>query len=183
MNKAVFLDRDGTLIKDSHYLKDPEKIEIINGVGHSLHKLKSSGFGVFMHTNQSGITRGYYGMEDVHACNRRMLEMFNLPDDFLMKCASLRKIVLWLMGCMCKPSPNSELEMISRYELPPDQCWMVGDKWLDAETGLNAGMKVALVQTGKPMDGALCEQAKSNAVPIFPSLAECVDHMLDLIDE
>jgi hypothetical protein len=44
-------------------------------------------------------------------------------------------------------------------------------------------MKAALVQTGKPMDDALCEQAKSNAVPIFPSLVECVDHMLDLIDE
>ena len=182
MNKAVFLDRDGTLIKDAHYLKDPEQIEIINGVGHSLHKLKSSGFGVFMHTNQSGITRGYYGMEDVYACNRRMLEMFNLPDDFFDE-VCIAPEDRFVVDGLRKPSPKFELEMISRYELPPDQCWMVGDKWLDAETGLNAGMKPALVQTGKPMDDALCEQAKSNAVPIFPSLAECVDHMLDLIDE
>ena len=182
MNKAVFLDRDGTLIKDAHYLKDPGKIEIINGVGSSLHKLKSSGFGMFMHTNQSGITRGYYGWEDVYACNRRMLEMLNFPEDFF-DAVCIAPEDRFVVNGLRKPSPKFELEMIFRYELPPDQCWMVGDKWMDAETGLNAGMKAALVQTGKEVDDALCEQAKSNAVPIFPSLTECVDYMLDLNDE
>ena len=182
MNKAVFLDRDGTLIKDAHYLKDPEQIEIINGVGHSLHKLKSSGFGVFMHTNQSGITRGYYGMEDVYACNRRMLEMFNLPDDFFDE-VCIAPEDRFVVDGLRKPSPKFELEMITFYEMHPHQCWMVGDKWTDAETGLNAGMKAALVQTGKPMDDALCERAESMAVKIFSGLPECVDHILDLTDE
>ena len=59
MSKAVFLDRDGTLIKDVHYLKNPNDIEIIEGVGEALRLIKNAGYLLFMHTNQSGIARGY----------------------------------------------------------------------------------------------------------------------------
>ena len=72
MNRAVFLDRDGTLIKDAHYLKDPAKVKTIDGVGDALVRMKAAGYLVFMHTNQSGIERGYYDREDVHACNLKI---------------------------------------------------------------------------------------------------------------
>ena len=74
--KALFLDREGTLIRDAHYLKDPEKVEIIKKIGKSLLKVKSIGYLLFLHTNQSGIARGYYDLSDVHACNERMMRDF-----------------------------------------------------------------------------------------------------------
>jgi D-glycero-D-manno-heptose 1,7-bisphosphate phosphatase len=75
-HKALFLDRDGTLIKDAHYLKDPDLLEIIESAGPALIKAKQVGYLLFLHTNQSGIARGYYDWEDVHACNQRMHEEF-----------------------------------------------------------------------------------------------------------
>ena len=56
-NRALFLDRDGTLIRDCHYLSDPDKVEVISGVGESLKKASHAGFLLFLHTNQSGIAR------------------------------------------------------------------------------------------------------------------------------
>ena len=53
--KALFLDRDGTLILDTHYLKDPQELEIIEVAGPALQKARNAGFLLFMHTNQSGI--------------------------------------------------------------------------------------------------------------------------------
>ena len=82
MSRAVFFDRDGTLIKDVHYLKDPADIKIIDGVSETLIKIKKAGYYMFMHTNQSGISRGYYEWDDVHACNSRMLELYDLSANF-----------------------------------------------------------------------------------------------------
>ena len=80
--RALFLDRDGTLIRDAHYLKDPDKVEIIETAGPALAKAKEAGYLLFMHTNQSGIARGYYDWSDVHACNLRMHHEFEWPEDF-----------------------------------------------------------------------------------------------------
>ena len=73
--------------------------------------------------------------------------------------------------------------MISRYDLMPRRCWMVGDKWIDAETGLNAGMRAALVQTGKPLDDDLLDRAASLSVEVFTGLEQFVGHLLETIDE
>ena len=80
--KALFLDRDGTLIHDAHYLKDPEKVEIIEGISESIKLVRQQGFLLFMHTNQSGIARGYFDSSGVNSCNKRMYRIFDWPDDF-----------------------------------------------------------------------------------------------------
>ena len=80
--KALFLDRDGTLIEDAHYLKNPDQLEIIRCAGPALQLAREAGYLLFMHTNQSGIARGYYKLSDVNACNLRMHEKFNWPDSF-----------------------------------------------------------------------------------------------------
>jgi len=64
--------------------------------------------------------------------------------------------------------------MIKKYDLEPSQCWVIGDKWIDPETALNAGMKGALVRTGKPIDQSLEEKAASHKVKIFEDLAEFI---------
>ena len=171
--KALFLDRDGTLIRDSHYLKDPEKLEIIESAGPALIKAKEEGYLLFLHTNQSGIARGYYDWEDVYACNQRMHKKFGWPADFFAEeCIAPESPKEKMM--YRKPAPRFELEMTEKYDLDPSSCWVIGDKWIDPQTGLDAGMRGALVRTGKPVDQALEQKAAQKKVSIYTDLAEFV---------
>jgi len=175
--KALFLDRDGTLIKDAHYLKDPELLEIIESAGPALIKAKKVGYSLFLHTNQSGIARGYYDLEDVHACNQRMHEEFGWPADFFIDvCIAPESPEEEMM--YRKPAPRFEMEMTEKYGLDPSSCWVIGDKWIDPQTGLDAGMRGALVRTGKPVDQALEQKAAQKKVSIFTDLAEFVTQEL-----
>ena len=74
MTRAVFLDRDGTIIEDKDYLSGPEQVVIFPGATSALSRLQDAGFKLFIVTNQSGIGRGYYTMEDMHRVNARLLE-------------------------------------------------------------------------------------------------------------
>jgi len=175
--KALFLDRDGTLIKDAHYLKDPDLLEIIESARVALIKAKDAGYLLFMHTNQSGIARGYYDWEDVHACNQHMHKEFGWSADFFAEvCIAPESPGEKIM--YRKPSPRFEMEMTEKYDLYPSSCWVIGDKWIDPQTGLGAGMRGALVRTGKPVDQALEQKAAQEKVLIFTDLAEFVDKEL-----
>lgn len=180
MNSGVFFDRDGTLIKDVHYLKDPNDIITIKDVSESLMKIKDAGHLVFMHTNQSGISRGYYDWDDVHACNQKMLELYGLEPDF------------WDDVCIAPESPNDsdlgwrkpsakyELEMIKKYNLDISTSWMVGDKWIDAETAINSNINPALVKTGKTISNETEKSALVHQVPICENLQGFCENCLSL---
>lgn len=166
MSRAIFFDRDGTLIKDVHYLKDPADIKIIDGVAEALNEIKKAGFLMFMHTNQSGIARGYYDWGDVHACNRRMLELYDLSPDFWDGiCIAPESPDAEEIGYR-KPSQKYELEMVQKYNLDTSACWMVGDKWIDVETGLKSKMNAALVRSGKKINSEIENHASIEKVPI-----------------
>ena len=79
MGKALFLDRDGTLIVDKVYLADPAGVELIAGAANALRAARSLGFKLFLFTNQSGIGRGYHTLADTHRVNARMEELLGLP--------------------------------------------------------------------------------------------------------
>lgn len=78
-SKALFLDRDGTLIYDKHYLADPAGVELIPGVTAALRRARSLGYQLFLFTNQSGVARGLHTLDDVLRCNTRMEELLGLP--------------------------------------------------------------------------------------------------------
>ena len=169
--RALFLDRDGTLIRDVHYLKDPDEVEIIEGIGDALLKAANKGYYLFMHTNQSGIARGYYDWPDVYACNIRMHHNFGWPDNFFTEVCIAPETPDKTDGYR-KPSPRFEQEMTHKFDLIPSLCWVVGDKWIDPKSGLDAGMRGSLVETGKPIDNSLRILAKEKKVPIYKDLAE-----------
>src|SRR5688572_33108526 len=79
MSKALFLDRDGTLIVDKHYLADPDGVELIPGVADALRHARTLGYQLFLFTNQAGIARGFYTLDDVLRCNTRMEELLGFP--------------------------------------------------------------------------------------------------------
>lgn len=142
--KALFLDRDGTLIVHRPYLADPAGVELLPGVRETLHRALADGYLLFLFSNQSGVGRGYFTLDDVHRCNARMLELLKLPfggfDDICIAPERPDEPSRYR-----KPSPRFISEMIARYSLRSDQTWMIGDAPSDVEAGLAAGVGAVLV--------------------------------------
>ncbi|OIO60175.1 MAG: hypothetical protein COZ46_07975 [Verrucomicrobia bacterium CG_4_10_14_3_um_filter_43_23] len=173
MSKALFLDRDGVLILDKHYLSDPKDVEVVPGVAEALREAKALGYKLFLFTNQSGISRGYYTWEQVHACNSRMLELMALEESiFTELCIAPEapgdQIVYR------KPSPKFILEMMEAHGLERSDCWMVGDKISDIEAGLLGGINAAWVSTGKPECDRIKAKSEQETIKCFADLREFV---------
>ena len=170
--KALFLDRDGTLIVDKHYLADPAGVELIPGVPDALRRARDLGYKLFLFTNQSGISRGLHTLDDALRCNARMEELIGLPPplfaDVCIAPESSEEPQVYR-----KPSPRFILESIARHALDPAQCWMIGDREADIQAGANAGIRTAAVCTGK-YDAAGWAALAWPGVPVFPSLVEFV---------
>lgn len=167
--KAIFLDRDGVLIVDKHYLKDPAEVELIPHAQEALRKMLQAGYMLFLFTNQSGVSRGYYTIDDVNACNARMLELLALTDPgFTQICIAPEAPKD--PQVYRKPSPKFILEMLERYQLDAKNSWMLGDKLTDLEAGVNAGIKSAWLATGKPKNRELEGYRAKNSVPEFSNL-------------
>jgi D-glycero-D-manno-heptose 1,7-bisphosphate phosphatase len=163
--RAIFLDRDGTLIVHRPYLCDPDGVELLPGVRETLGRAISDGCLLFLFTNQSGVGRGYFTLREVNACNERMCELLQLPaPGFTETCIAPEAPDA--PSVYRKPSPKFILEMIARYGLDPRRSWMVGDALSDMQAGLNAGIRTTLVNTLEA-DGAPAEVWRCANLPAF----------------
>ncbi len=148
MKRAIFLDRDGTLIEEKEYLYQPERVVIFPGVGAALRRLQDGGFGLFIVTNQSGIGRGYYTVADMEAVHRHLLK--ELAKDGV----SFEKIYFApeapdQPSRGRKPSPQMLFDARDEFGLNLAESYIIGDKIIDLESGWNAGVrKSLLVRTG-----------------------------------
>lgn len=144
--KAVFFDRDGTLIHETPgtYLSDPAKVRLYKSVPAALALLKKAGYQFFIVSNQSGIGRGYFTGKEVNAVHARMLK--------LLRPARIEEIVFCPHApeqkCNCrKPAPALGLQLIKKYNIDPAHSYMVGDKKADVEFGQAIGFTPVLVTT------------------------------------
>ena len=142
---AVFLDRDGTVMQEVNYCKDPAFVRLIPGAREALGRLKAAGFRLVIITNQSGIARGLLSEADFDAVQARLLELLGpgLIDATRMSpehpdAPPVRR----------KPSPAMVLEAAADIGLDLSRSWFVGDKQIDVQCGLNAGVRPILVRTG-----------------------------------
>lgn len=144
VNKAAFIDRDGTLIEEVNFLSRLEDLEIFPFTLKALTMLRENGFKIHVVTNQSGIGRGIYTEQDMHAIHQQMTaDLPGLIDSFHF-CPHLPDA-----GCRCrKPNTGMIEQAAAGYTLDRQNSWMIGDKYLDIQTGKNAGMRSALVRTG-----------------------------------
>lgn len=161
--KAVFLDRDGTIIHDAHYLSDPTMVKLLPNAEQALSLLRDDGFLLFLFTNQSGIGRGYFTIDAAHRCNERMIELLGLGSS-LFSGICIAPESPDQPAVYRKPNPRFINETVTRYGIDRAQAWMVGDKTIDAESGLNADIQAALIGHAASPDG--------RAVPRYASLLE-----------
>jgi D-glycero-D-manno-heptose 1,7-bisphosphate phosphatase len=148
MNRAIFLDRDGTLIAEKNYLHRPEDVEIFPGAGAALKRLADAGFKLVIVTNQSGIGRGYFTLADAERVNE------HLAREFARAGVRFEKIYIApeapdQPSRGRKPSPQFLFDARDEFALNLAESFMVGDKLIDLECGWNAGVKKSiLVRTG-----------------------------------
>ncbi len=179
--RALFLDRDDTLVRDSGYMSRPEQIELLPGVAEALRDARAAGFRLHLVTNQSGIGRGYYTMADALACNRRLEELLGVGFDGV--CIAPERPDE--PSRYRKPSPAYLLERIAADGLDPAASWMVGDKVSDLECGLAAGVRAALVArgaAGAPREDAAAFAA-AHGIPVFPDFPDFVRDLLSRIPD
>lgn len=146
MMKAVFLDRDGTLIyeKPGVYLSDPQQVRLYKSTQPALALLSKSGFKLFIVSNQSGIGRGYFTAKEVNAVHAHLQK--------LLKPTHIEEIVFCPHApdekCTCrKPQPKMGLMLIKKYKIDPKSSYMIGDKKADIDFGRALGCKTVLVTT------------------------------------
>jgi D-glycero-D-manno-heptose 1,7-bisphosphate phosphatase len=178
MNRAVFLDRDGTLIAEKNYLYRVEEVEIFPGAGAALKRLADAGFKLFIVTNQSGIGRGYFTLADAENVNR------HLDREFARDGVHFEKVYIApeapdQPSRGRKPSPQFLFDARAEFGLDLAGSFMVGDKLLDLECGWNAGVKQSiLVRTGY---GRTCETGANNELAravVVDDLAGAADWIL-----
>ncbi len=150
---AVFVDRDGTLVKEVGYLADPADLEVLPGVPAALRALGAAGYAIVVVSNQSGVGRGFFGVARVHEAMARLraqLRIHGVELDGVYFCPHRPEA-----GCRCrKPGPGLLLRAAEDLNLALRASVMVGDKLLDVETAHRAGAAGVLVRTGYGHDEA-----------------------------
>lgn len=147
MNKAVFLDRDGTINKEVHYLRDPEQLELLARVPEAIKMLNEIGFKVIIVTNQSAIARGFLTIKKLNEIHVRLKEMLGE------KGAAIDAIYFCPhhpgQDCECrKPKPYLILKAAKEHSIDLKNSYMIGDKYIDIKAGKNSKCKTIFVLTG-----------------------------------
>ncbi|MBI4494896.1 MAG: HAD family hydrolase [Chloroflexi bacterium] len=161
--RAIFLDRDGTLIDDQCFAFRPERITLALGAGDALRAMAGADYALVVVTNQSGVARGYFGEAEVRAMHQRLRELLaeqgvqlagcyycpHLPDGVVPR---------YRVECPCrKPRPGMLLQAARELDLDLHVSWVVGDIWEDVLAGDAVGCRTVLVGHGvrEPMPAAL----------------------------
>ncbi len=154
IKRAVFLDRDGTIIKEVSYLRNLKDLRLLPGAGKAIGLLNASGFKIVVVTNQSGVARGYFDEEFLNRVHKeiqkRLLKKSAVVDAwyFCPHHPSQGKRP-YMRCCFCRKPQIGMIEKAARdLNIDLTGSFMIGDSLRDLETGWNAGMKSILVMTG-----------------------------------
>lgn len=154
MNKAIFLDKDGTLIPDIPYNVDPALITLNTDVAEGLERLKDEGYLFIIISNQAGVARGIFNEHKLHAVEQRMQELLatiNIPLSGFYYCPHHPDGIAkgYNIECNCrKPHPGMILQAAKDHQINLEESWMVGDILNDVEAGNRAGCKTIMINNG-----------------------------------
>lgn len=173
--KAVFLDRDGTLIYDVGYARDPDQVRLFPDVKEALTKLRKHGFRLVLVSNQSGIGRGLMTVEQAEQVHQRVVSRLAECGVQLDAAYYCRHAPDEQCGCR-KPSPEMLLRAAKELDLQLDRSFMVGDKLGDVEAGKQAGCRTILL-TATSASGKLDPAPDYVAVDWLEVLQHILNHI------
>jgi len=178
-SRAVFLDRDGTVVDDPGFLHEPAKVKLLPGAAQAIKKLNERGFLVIIVTNQSGIARGLYTVEDYEGVQRRLIELLEKQGAHIDGAYFCPHHPQFTGPCDCR-KPGSKLFQEAQQALDIDltRSWWIGDRLADVQPARVLGGEGILVATG---DGNLHQgQARALGVMVVADLAAAADEIVRL---
>jgi D-glycero-D-manno-heptose 1,7-bisphosphate phosphatase len=170
MNKAVFLDKDGTLIDDVPYNVNPALIHLGKGVAKSLKALKDQGYLLIVISNQSGVAHGYFAVNALQGVvDKIQMELMdeNVQLDAIYFCPHHPEgsVEEYAIVCECrKPKPGMILQAARRFNIDLSKSWMIGDILHDVEAGNMAGCKTILIDNGNETEWELNVNRKPTVI-------------------
>jgi D-glycero-D-manno-heptose 1,7-bisphosphate phosphatase len=145
--RYVILDRDGTIIVERNYLSDSDQVELLPGVGAGLARLRAAGFGLVVVTNQSGIGRGYFDLDQlarIHGRMQNLLAAEGAKIDGIYFCPHRPD-----ENCICrKPATELIRRASSELNFNPTESFVIGDNVCDIQLGQRIGATTILVRSG-----------------------------------
>ncbi|HEY5802029.1 MAG TPA: HAD-IIIA family hydrolase [Burkholderiaceae bacterium] len=143
----VVIDRDGTLVRHVPYLCAADQVQLLPTVAAGVAHLADNGCQLYLHTNQSGVGRGYFALADVHACNEEMLLQIGLGADIFQEIC-IAPETPEQSAVYRKPSPRFGLELIARHQIDAGRICYLGDNVTDMATAQNIGCLGVGINTG-----------------------------------
>ncbi|MBO7328545.1 MAG: HAD family hydrolase [Lentisphaeria bacterium] len=182
--KAFFLDRDGVLNVEIGYLHEAEKTILLPGVAEALQLIHQAGFMVIVVTNQSGVAKKMYPVENIHQVHARLQRLLlgfspESAADAWYYCPHDPAVT---GKCSCrKPEPGMLLQAAADFDVDLSESYMIGDRIHDLFAGVNAGCAgVCLVTTGynEESNAEHRKLALAEGFPVAASLPEAVNYLL-----
>jgi histidinol-phosphate phosphatase family protein len=177
---AVFLDRDGTVIEDAHYIKRPDQVRLIPGAADAIRRINDAKIKVIVVTNQSGIGRGLITVDDYNAVSKRFHELlanhgahidasYFCPDHPAKTGASTCR----------KPATRMFEDAIRDFGLNPDNVAYVGDRWRDVAASTTLGGRGIMISSPETTEEDK-KKARDDGIETAPSLGAAVDVLFGL---
>jgi D-glycero-D-manno-heptose 1,7-bisphosphate phosphatase len=187
---AIFLDRDGVVNEECHYLYEPDKVVLTPDIGGAIRAANLAGFLVVVVTNQSGVARGLYTLDDVDAVHRRIVELLGDGEDApridRFYCCPHHATAgqgEYLLDCDCrKPKPGMLLRAASELDIDLMNSFLVGDMRTDLEAGATAGCRTLLVRTGhgRTVEIPVEDYVRLKLISEFENAAQAIRAILEL---
>jgi len=180
--RAVFLDRDGTVNIEKEYLHRPEDLEFIPGAPEAIARLNRAGFIVIVVTNQSGVARGYFSVDDVNRIHRVMQQQLvdqgaHIDAFYLCPHHPKEGLDIYRVDCDCrKGKPGMLIQAAAEWDIDLSTSFMVGDKESDLLAGIAAGCQPCLVTSG--YGEKYRAFALANNIDVCNDLGQAVSHIL-----
>jgi D-glycero-D-manno-heptose 1,7-bisphosphate phosphatase len=155
MNKAIFLDRDGTINEDTGYTYKIEDLEFVNSAIIGLERMQKMGYGLIIITNQAGLAKGKFIEEDYFTFRNEMHKRLKengiiINAEYFCPHHPEGTIEKYKINCNCRKPKTGMLEQAARdFDLDLKNCWMIGDTHSDILAGKNAGCRTIQVMTRK----------------------------------
>jgi D-glycero-D-manno-heptose 1,7-bisphosphate phosphatase len=186
--RAVFLDRDGTLNVEKGYIRVVDELALLPGAARAIKHLNDAGFLTILPTNQTGAARGFYGLDHIHALHHRLEQLLwteaEAKLDAIYLCPHLEKgtVAELAIPCDCrKPGPGMVNQALQRFPtIDVSQSYVIGDKATDVAFGHAVGAKPLLVTTGygDRVVAGKYQQLDTEPAGVYASIVDAVNAIL-----
>lgn len=181
MRRAIFLDKDGTLLENVPYNVQPDQMRFTSGASIALRRLYSLGYALIVVSNQPGVALGYFDLMALRGVERRLRLLFataGVPLSGFYYCPHhpRGRVARYAITCRCrKPAPGLVLAAATIHDIDLSQSWMIGDILDDVEAGMRSACRTVLMDVGNETEWR--RGAYRHPDFVAASLVEAADHI------